>query len=155
MYEDYKFYVCSKSIDITKMQNISFELKENNFNFTLDYKDLFYEYNNKYYFLIATRTSSSKLHDFIIGSVLMKKYDFVFDKYKSSIGFYDLSIIVDNKEKNYFLIFIIVISVLCLLIILLIIYFVWKYMNKPRISRKNEINDDYNYISGINSEEKE
>ena len=155
MYEDYKFYVCSKSLDITKMENICFELKENNFNFTLDYKDLFYEYNNKYYFLIATRTSSSKLHDFIIGSVLMKKYDFVFDKYKSSIGFYDLSIIVDNKEKNYFLIFIIVISVLCLLIILLIIYFVWKYMNKPRISRKNEINDDYNYISGINSEEKE
>ena len=154
MYDDYKYYVCSKGIDITKMQNISFELKENNFNFILDYKDLFYEYNNKYYFLIATRTSSSSLHDFIIGSVLMKKYDFVFDKFKSNIGFYDLSIKVDD-EKNYFIIFIIVISALSLLIILLIIYFVWKYFNKPRNSRKNELNDDYNYISGINPEGKE
>ena len=154
MYDDYKYYVCSKGIDITKMQNISFELKENNFNFTLDYKDLFYEYNNKYYFLISTRTSSSSLHDFIIGSVLMKKYDFVFDKFKSNIGFYDLSIKVDD-EKNYFIIFIMVISALSLLIILLIIYFVWKYFNKPRNSRKNELNDDYNYISSINPEGKD
>ena len=117
----------------------------------MDYKDLFYEYNNKYYFLIAG--SKSYFHDFIIGSVLMKKYDFVFDKFNSNIGFYDFSIIV--KEKNYFIIYIVIISVLVLLIILVIIYLIWKYFNKPRIQRKNEINDDYNYISAINPDEKD
>ena len=151
MYDDYNFYVCNKDINITKFENINFELKDNNFNFTLDYKDLFYEYNNKYYFLIAG--SKSYFHDFIIGSVLMKKYDFVFDKFNSNIGFYDFSIIV--KEKNYFIIYIVIISVLVLLIILVIIYLIWKYFNKPRISRKNEINDDYNYISAINPDEKD
>ena len=151
MYEEYKYYVCNKDIDITKFENINFELKEDNFNFTLDYKDLFYEYNDKYYFLIASRTG---LHNFFVGSVLMKKYDFVFDKFKSSIGFYDFSIKV-NKDNNNFVIYIVIISVLALLIILVIIYLIWKYFNKPRNSRKNELNDDYNYISGINIEEKE
>ena len=84
----------------------------------------------------------------------MKKYDFVFDKFKSSIGFYDFSIKV-NKDNNNFVIYIVIISVLALLIILVIIYLIWKYFNKPRNSRKNELNDDYNYISGINIDEKE
>ena len=152
MSDDYKYYVCNKDIDITKFENISFELKEINFNFTLSYQNLFYEYNNKYYFLIAT--GSSTLHDFIIGSVLMKTYDFVFDKFKSNIGFYDLSIQVKTKTKNNLVIYIVVISVLSVLIILLIIYLIWKYCNKPRISRKNELDDDYNYITGSITDDK-
>ena len=151
MFDNYNYYVCNKDINITNFENINFELKDNNFNFTLDYKDLFYEYNNKYYFLIAG--SKGYLHDFIIGSVLMKKYEFVFDKFNSNIGFYDFSIIVE--EKNYFIIYIVVISVLVLLIILVIIYLIWKFFNKPRNSRKNELNDDYNYISAINPDEKD
>ena len=151
MFDNYNYYVCNKDINITNFENINFELKDNNFNFTLDYKDLFYEYNNKYYFLIAG--SKGYLHDFIIGSVLMKKYEFVFDKFNSNIGFYDFSIIVE--EKNYFIIYIVVISVLVLLIILVLIYLIWKFFNKPRNSRKNELNDDYNYISAINPDEKD
>ena len=151
MSEDYNYYVCNNDIDIKTFQDIKFELKANDFNFTLTYKDLFYEYNKKYYFLIAS--GSSSLQHFILGPVLMKKYDFVFDKFKSNIGFYDFSIIVD--EKNHFIIYIIIIAVLVFLIILVLIYLIWKYFNKPRNSRKNELNDDYNYISGINAEEKE
>ena len=95
-----------------------------------------------------------ELHDFIIGSVLMKTYDFVFDKFKSNIGFYDLSIQVKTKTKNNLVIYIVVISVLSVLIILLIIYLIWKYCNKPRISRKNELDDDYNYITGSITDDK-
>ena len=148
--QDYNYYVCNKNIDIKKFENVSFELKENNFNFSLSYQNLFYEYNNKYYFLIAS--GPSNLHDFIIGSVLMKNYDFVFDKFKSNIGFYDFSIEV--KTKNYFIIYIVVIGVLPILIILVIIYLIWKYCNKPRISRKNELDDEYNYISGSITDDK-
>ena len=151
MFDDYKYYVCNKDIDITKFENLNFELKAINFNFTLSYKELFFEYNNKYYFLMASSSDSSE--HFTIGTILMKKYDFVFDKFNSNIGFYDKSIKVD--ESNYFIIFIIIISVLVFLIILILIYLVWKYFNKPRNSRKNELNDDYNYISAINADEKE
>ena len=150
MSDEYKYYVCNKDIDITKFENISFELKENNFNFTLSYQNLFYEYNNKYYFLISSGPST--LHDFIIGSVLMKNYDFVFDKFKSNIGFYDMNIKV--KTKSNLVIYIVVIVVLAILIILFIIYLIWKYCNKPRISRKNELDDDYNYVTGSITDDK-
>lgn len=152
MYDEYKYYVCNKDIDIEKFENLKFELKENSFNLTLNYKNLFYEYNNKYYFLIAT--GSSGLHNFIIGSVLMKNYDFVFDKFNSIIGFYDFSILVD-EENNNFVVYIVIIAVISFLIILLIIYLIWKYFNKPRISRKNELDDEYNYISGNITDDKQ
>ena len=146
MYDNYNYYVCSKDIDIKKFENINFELREDNFNFTLTYENLFYEYNNKYYFLIVAGPSS--IRDFIIGSALMKNYVFVFDKFKSNIGYYDLSIEVEEIYENYFVIYIVVISILSFLILLVIIYLIWRCCNKPRISRKNVIDDDYNYISG-------
>ena len=152
MSDNYNYYVCSKDIDIKKFENINFELREDNFNFTLTYENLFYEYNNKYYFLIVAGPSSQR--DFIIGSALMKNYVFVFDKYKSNIGYYDLSIKVEEIDKNYFVIYIVVISILSFLIVLVIIYLIWKYCNKPRISRKNVIDDDYNYISGSITDDK-
>ena len=152
MSDNYNYYVCSKDIDVKKFENINFELKEDNFNFTLTYENLFYEYNNKFYFLIVAGPSSQ--HDFIIGSILMKNYVFVFDKYKSNIGYYDLNIKVEEKDDIDFIVYIVVISVLSFLIILVIIYLIWKYCNKPKISRKNVLDDDYNYISGSITDEK-
>jgi hypothetical protein len=142
-----KFYVCKKELDIKAFKDIKIEVKERNFNFTLSYDNLFYEYNNKYYFLIISGSSSVN-NVFTVGSVLMKKYDFVFDKYNSNIGFYDKSIEIKEDPDHTFIIYISIISVLAVLIILVIIYLIWKYMNKPRISRKNELNDEYNYVSG-------
>ena len=39
---EYLFYYCDKSVDITKFEPLIFILKEAKFNFTLDYKDLFF-----------------------------------------------------------------------------------------------------------------
>ena len=149
--DTYNYFVCDKQINITKMKNINLEVKENNFNFTLDYNDLFYEYNNKYYFLIISKSFESSPFLYV-GSPLMKKYEFVFDRYKSKIGYYNKSINFINKEednnnKGNNLVLIISIVVLSVLIVAVLIYIIWSYLNKPRIQRKNELNDDYNYVS--------
>ena len=175
---EYKYYSCSKEINITKFKNINYELKEVSLNFTLNYEDLFYEYNNVYYFLMLS--SLYRTQENVFGSVLMKKYDFVFDRYNSKIGLYKKTNITNNndedgnkkndekneekndekndekneekneekKEENKSnLVLIISIVILCVLIILVLIYIIWSYLNKPRIQRKNEINDDYNYVA--------
>ncbi len=73
-YNQYYFYYCDKSIDITKFEPLIFELKEIKFNFTLDYNDLFFQYGDYYYLLIYFRNR------FILGfkkgvSFFKKKFD--------------------------------------------------------------------------------
>ena len=152
--ENYNYIYCNKDIDISKFESVHFELKEINFNFTLNYEDLFYEYNGKYYFLMAAKFYKNQY--FIFGSILMKKYSLVFDKHISKIGVYNQNIInnYDNNKKSNKkrIILIISIVVLSILIIIAIIYIIWNYINRPRVQRKNEIDDNYNYISHENNE---
>jgi hypothetical protein len=156
--QSYKYYICNKEIDITKFKDVNFELKDININFTINYMDVFYEYNNKFFFLMVSKTYIRQ--NYIFGSIIMKKYDFVFDKFKSKIGVYNKNInnnedtenntSDDNEEKEgmtMHIVLIVSIAILCILIILVIIYIIWSYLNKPRIQRKNELNDNYNYIS--------
>ena len=142
----YNYYYCSKEIDLKKFKEINFELKDINFNFSINYEDLFFEYNNKYYFLMIAK--NYKNNNFVFGSILMKKYNFVFDKYNRKIGFYtDLNV---KKKKNIWLIC--SISILSVLIIIVLIFIIWNYYFKiERNLRKNEINDDYNYVSNEDS----
>ena len=147
---NYNFIYCSKDINISKFENINFELKDINFNFTLNYEDLFYEYNNKYYFLIASQIYKNQFY--IFGSILMKKYNLVFDKHISKIGVYNQNITnnYDDNKKNKNkkrLILIISIVILSIFIIIALIYIIWNYIHRPRAQRKNEIDDNYNYIS--------
>ena len=159
--DDYNYIYCSNKININEFQKINFELKDMDFNFTLDSKDLFYQFNNKYYFLVATRLYRNL---YIFGSILMKKYDLYFDKYNSNFGVYNRNVIIndddtsdgissdsedgtdgDENKKNK-TVLIILIVVLSLLITIVLIYMVWSHINKPRIQRKNELSDDYNYV---------
>ena len=151
--ESYDYYYCSKEIDIKKFNGINFELKDINFNFSMTNDELFYEYNNKYYFLMISKYYKNQYYFF--GSSVMKKYNFVFDVYNRKIGLYNLNITVNNtndngnnnKSKRKSFLFIGSIVILSLLIIIVLIYILWIYFKKPRDQRKNELNDDFNYIS--------
>ena len=153
--EEYKYYYCNKEINLTKFKQMNFELKDINFNFSLNYEDLFYEYNDKYYFLIA---ASNYKNIYIFGTPLMKKYNLVFDRYNSKIGVYkniynnnkDNEDNKNNENNKRNIILIISIIILSILIIIVLIYIIWNYFNKPRAPRKNEINDEYNYIEEPN-----
>ena len=67
---DYQMYICEKKINLKNFPMLKFHLKDYNFNFEFDYNDLFYEYNNKLYFLIAFTKSSF----WRLGVQFFKKY---------------------------------------------------------------------------------
>ena len=133
---------CNKDIKIKEFKNIKFYHKQSNFSFELDYKDLFKEIEDKYYFLIYFGKNESL--SYIFGKPILKKYTFVFNQDKNTIGFYKNQKL-DSKNNSILIWFLFIISFLtvCLLLIYIIIY-------KPgRLRRKrlNEIDEDFDYIT--------
>ena len=88
--------VCNLTIkeDLKKFPNLYLNYKELNFTFILDYKDLFIELNNRIYFLVVYRDNINTIWNF--GSLLIKKYPFMFDQDKKTLYFIKL-----NKYQNY------------------------------------------------------
>ena len=90
---DYIYYKCQKYsyFDITKFPSLFFELKEYNFNFSLDYTDLFFTHGDYIYFAIVfDKYFKLKFsHRWKLGSTLFKKYLLVFNEDSKTIGFYN------------------------------------------------------------------
>ena len=88
--------ICNSTIkeSLKNFPNIYFVHKELNFTFNLDYKDLFIEINDKIYFLAIYREGYSIIWNF--GSLLIKKYSFMFDQDSKSLYFIRL-----KKYENY------------------------------------------------------
>jgi hypothetical protein len=88
--------VCDLSIkeDLNNFPNLYLNYKQLNFTFNLDYKDLFFEFNDKIYFLIIYKDSFNTIWNF--GSLLIKKYPFMFDQDRKTLYFIKL-----KKYENY------------------------------------------------------
>ena len=132
------------------------------FAFNLDYEDLFYEYNNKIYFLII-RKEHIKDH-WKIGKIFLKKYPFIFDYDKKVVSYVYLNkkwnpkmagkrkenLINnnDNKSNNFnkeYLLYIF------LFIGIIIGIFIGKRIwNKKKKLKANELEEQYNYIKNEN-----
>ena len=134
-FTDYIYYKCKKSneFNITKFPNLYFELKEINFNFSLNYNDLFFIHDEFVYFGIIFDTFFKLKFDqrWKLGSVLFKKYLFVFNQDSKTIGFYNNIINQNNLEpfnngtktdKNNFIIFLKIFAIFSLFIIILIFF---------------------------------
>jgi hypothetical protein len=80
--------------DLKNFPNLYFNYKELNFTFSLDYKDLFIELNNRIYFLVIYRDTINTIWNF--GSLLIKKYPFMFDQDRKTLYFIRL-----KKYENY------------------------------------------------------
>ncbi len=133
----YYFY-CNDSVDIKKFPNLFFSYKfENQINFTFTYKDLFFKINNKHFFLII-----SGLYNWEFGILFLQKYETIFNQEIKTIGWYEI------EKQNYFssIILIIIIFILLFIILFLLIFIRKKFIRKRR---KNEINDNYEYIPEI------
>ena len=130
------YYSCNKNIDIKKFPQIKFYLKPFQQEFILNYNDLIIENNNLYYFLIIFRNYPQ---GFEVGFPFMKKYYFLFDYDKKSIGIFKKG----NQRFNYFN-FLIIIFVI--IIIILILYYIYYFRKENRRKRINEVEDNYDYI---------
>jgi len=133
------FYYCNKNVDISKFNDFNFYKKEMNYTFSLNYKDLFIELDEKYYFLIFFNKNEKS--NWIFGEIFFRKYQMTFEQDKKLIGFY-----VGKKkissENTYFLII-----VFLLILILGLIYIIYNLLIKrPRRKKANELMEDYDYI---------
>ena len=141
---------CDKNFNITNFKNLSFILKDIDYEFILTYKDLFIEENEEYIFsIVFDNITNNKDSTWILGKTFMKKYQLVYDLERKIIGLYKDKYKNDDKEgnknKNY-LIYIILIIILSLIVIGLIIYIIYLFI-KQRRKKAFELNDDnYDYI---------
>jgi hypothetical protein len=135
--EFYYFY-CDSSVDISKFGNLNFYNHIFNMNFTLNEKDLFYYFKKRNYFLIVFSVKSN--YDWILGSPFLKKYQMIFDKDKKIISIYE-------KDDNHNISFAyIIIFILIVIIIFLVFYIVFYLFKNKRKLRANEIDENFEYL---------
>ena len=153
-YSNYYSFNCEGNVDISKFPNLTFYQKVLDMEFTLTYKDLFYFFDNRHYFLIIINCNPKSSTYWIMGTPFFKKYLSVFDVSftKEKIGFYlkegnnenKENIVVHEEYKHYKISFFISVAIIIGLIILL--YYI--FIRWPRKKRANELLDDFEYISG-------
>ena len=155
-------FYCDKSENFTinnlkVFPTIYFENNIFNYTFELNYKDLFIEKDNKFYFLIVCENGD--VDDWFFGLTFIKKYQFAFNQDSKSINFYSQALsndeeneIIEDKEKNdinkfnvVYLILIIVSWIIFIGFGLLLGKFLFNKYNKKK--RANELDDNYEYIS--------
>ena len=123
-------FVCDKKVNIKKFGAI--KLKIRRFNFILEGKDVFYEFENKFYFLIYYGDYNQ---NWIIGKPFFKKYTFVFEPDKKTIGIYKNKIGKTN--------FHILIVIFLFIIIIGLISFIFIFIRRKKIKSKAlELNDE-------------
>ena len=120
------------------------EFKIANISFQFTYEDLFYKYNNNYYFKILEQLDDDKFH---LGRILLKQYIIAFNSESRQIIFYDKE---DKKENDRnpidikYVIIIIVLSLFLIILFVLVFYF-GKQIYQKRKKKAFELNDVYDY----------
>ena len=151
----YLLYTCKKvkDFDLTKFPSLNFNFYESNLIFELNYKDLFMEKNNIYYFLVSCDYHFDE--NWKIGKPFLKKYNFIFDGTKKLIGYYDNNKNINNdKEISFFSkknIIIIIIFVILNIILIPICYYLAKRIYIKRKLNAKELNNLYEDLNDKNT----
>ena len=148
--DKYEYIVCDKhDFKIESFPPLNFYNRECNFTFSFNYKDLFYEFDDKFYFLIVFPRYPIDVIYWYVGKPFIKKYKLFLNKYDKIIALYEKEyeqkenkgkeIIIVKKSQSYILF--IVLSV-CLLIVLLGVLYYFLVIKKGRKKRANELEED-------------
>ena len=126
---------------------IIFEHKEFQYNFTLNFEDLYIKKNN-YIFLKIIFEENQNL-DWVLGAPFLSKYLFIFNSDSKEIGFYSKNINnkIENSEKrpaNYF-VNVIKKFFICFILILIGIILGKKLFGLRRKLRANELEEKFEY----------
>ena len=151
------FIYCNKKLNLSEFNNIVLSINNTEFKIELNYSDLFYEYNDNYYFMIYFPSQTHSYY-FIIGKTLFKKYTLTFNHETKRIGYYkednsnNHEMNGDNNKKEYYyLIPWIIIGVLVIIILLLGFYIIYYKPCKNRTKRANELQDENYTYKEINN----
>jgi hypothetical protein len=123
-----------------------FEKKEMNYKFDLKKEEFFIKKNGKIYFLIYF-LEKNKFSNWILGKPFLKKYQLFFDYEKKKIGFY-----TPDKKKNDNLTSKLNIIIILIIVIFVLLFILYKFhYNQKRKRRINEVDDNYNYMTSLNT----
>ena len=151
-FKKYYYIECDKNnFNKESFPNLNFYNRDMNLNFSINYKDAFYEYNNKVYFLIVFPIYPITVEYWLVGKPLLKKYLLFLDKDKKTIGLYlnyiptqeNGPIIISPDYSNYITLTIVLSVIVVALIIILVYYFL--VIKKPRRVRANELDEKIDY----------
>ena len=149
----YIYYYCTKEININEMENLNFVLKEKNITFTLEPKDLFYEENDYFYYLIVYKNfeidDANKDTEWIFGLQFLQKFNIAFNRDDKIAYFYNKEIRKedsedDDKETKYIIIIVLIIIIFIGCIGFLVFYII---KIKPRKKKANELDEGFDYES--------
>jgi hypothetical protein len=160
----YYFYCINENSIINGIKqnfpSIEFYNSDMNYNFILEFNDVFCKKGNYIYFLIFFDNSiNNNNNKLIMGKPFTKKYQFTFDPDKKMIFFFNNKIInknitklndLNNYNKSNFIIIIkiIVISIfifMCIIFFLFLKFFLTRNINRTK--KAYELEDEYEYIS--------
>ena len=141
----YIYFECNDNININEHDELIFNSKELGFNFRLNYNDLFYKFNGKFYYLIFFINKHSS--NWIFGLPFFNKYQTVFDlaSNEEKIGFYIDNINNFNDKNNSILINMKIILFVCLLVIGFLFYIIYFKLRGQRKIRANELEENIFY----------
>ena len=140
------YFVCDDDINIKNFPILDFYHHTLNYTFTFDYNDLFYHFENKFYFMIIFQDFQSS--SWSLGKIFFKKYHMLFDREKKIFGVYTI------KNQFNFPITWIFIFILSLALVSIIIYIKYCITIQKRKIRANELQDDYDYVPQDNYKNK-
>ena len=158
----YITYYCKPEVDLSKLKNLYIYVKDLDYTFELNYKDLFYKSSDgKNFFLIYFNTDYDGSEDssdyfWTFGEPFLRKYNLIFNQDIKRIGLYKKQNSGNNndiKEKKksfwarnkWYIILIIVLFIICGgLGLMIFLYF--KALPKRKM-KANELEDDFEYSS--------
>jgi hypothetical protein len=90
-------FYCDKNVDIPKMPSLIFQIKNIDYNITLDYQNLFILLENKLYFIVNFPKNNNIWK---IGYYIIKKLNIAFNQDKKTISFSKIKKNEKEKDKN-------------------------------------------------------
>lgn len=154
--------VCSKddftSHDIEQFPSLYLHNIAFNYSFVLNGKELFTEEDDQIEFQILIEIASSKT-EWKLGRIFLLKYQIVFDDDNSLIGFYKPNIKENNNNGEQIGMIILKVFLLCLVVsvFLFLVFLFYKKISllTKRKKMANELEDDFMYVPGRNSKDKQ
>jgi hypothetical protein len=153
-FKKYNYIECDKDkINKNTFPRLKFYNRDMNFNFSLGYEDLFYEHENKVYFLVIFPIYGTDVQYWYMGKPFIKKYKLFLDKDRKIIGLYkNFQNNIDDDEPNEeedksytkYIITIIVLAVVLIVSIISILYY-FLVIKKSRRQRANELDEHIDY----------
>ena len=153
---------CSKddftSHDIEQFPSLNLHNIAFNYSFVLNGKELFTEEDDKIEFQIIIEIGSAKT-EWKLGRIFLLKYQIVFDDDNSLIGFYKPNIKENNNNGDTIGMIILKVFILFFVvsIFLFLVFLFYKKISflTKRKKMANELEDDFMYVPGRNSKNKQ